>query len=100
VSDLRVVEVAGGVRIEVRVTTRASRSEITGLHDGRLAVRLAAPPVDGEANEELVRLMASELGIPRASIRIVRGLRSRNKVLDILSGEMKIRGLVPGRSGK
>lgn len=49
----------GTLTFNVRVVTRASRSEIVGEHDGALRVRIAAPPVEGAANEELVRLLGS-----------------------------------------
>ncbi len=74
---------AGGVRFAVRVQPRASRSEVCGVHGESLKVRLAAPPVDGEANEALVRLLANELEVPRRSVRIVTGASSRTKTVEI-----------------
>ncbi len=74
---------AGGVRFAVRVQPRASRSEVCGVHGESLKVRLAAPPVDGEANEALVRLLADELEVPRRSVRIVTGASSRTKTVEI-----------------
>jgi uncharacterized protein (TIGR00251 family) len=78
----------GRARMAVRLTPRARRDEIAGLVDageGRtaLAVRLAAPPVDGAANSALVAFLARTLGIPRTSIAIVSGERSRLKMLAI-----------------
>lgn len=73
----------GATRIEVRVQPRASSNEIVGYRDGVLRVRLRAPPVDGAANEALVRLLADEFGVPRRKIRIVLGLGSRNKVVEV-----------------
>lgn len=72
---------AGGIRLLVQVQPRASRSEIAGLHDGRIRIRLAAPPVDGAANEELIRFLAAVLGISRASVRIQSGQSGRRKTL-------------------
>jgi uncharacterized protein (TIGR00251 family) len=54
-----------------------------GLHDDRLKVRLAAPPVEGSANKELEKLLAKALGVPRSSVEVVRGLSSRNKTVRI-----------------
>jgi uncharacterized protein YggU (UPF0235/DUF167 family) len=54
--SVRIEQREGFVRIPVHAQPRASRSEVVGEHDGALKVRLAAPPVDGEANRELVRL--------------------------------------------
>jgi uncharacterized protein (TIGR00251 family) len=53
------------------------------VHGESLKVRLAAPPVDGEANEALVRLLADELEVPRRSVRIVTGASSRTKTVEI-----------------
>jgi uncharacterized protein len=50
-----------------------------GLHAGRLRVRVSSAPVDGAANERLMQILARELDVPRASLILVRGLRSRDK---------------------
>jgi uncharacterized protein (TIGR00251 family) len=71
------------VRFGVRVQPRASRDEIAGVHDGALRVRLQAPPVEGAANEALIRFLASALSVPRRHVRIVTGESSRNKVVEI-----------------
>ena len=73
----------GGARFAVRVQPRASRNEIAGMQNGVLRIRLQAPPVDGAANEALIAFLADELGVPRRHIRIVSGLGSRNKVLEV-----------------
>ncbi|MGE3491014.1 MAG: DUF167 domain-containing protein [Vicinamibacterales bacterium] len=65
--------------IEVRVIPRAGRSGITGIRDGALRVRLAAAPVDGAANAELIAVLADALHLPKRSIQIVNGERSRTK---------------------
>ncbi len=65
--------------IDVRVIPRAGRSEFAGLRDGALLVRLAAAPVDGAANDELIALVARALHIPKRDITIVSGERSRSK---------------------
>ena len=65
--------------LDVRVIPRAGRSEIAGLRDGALRIRLAAAPVDGAANTELIDLLAQALRIPRRDITIVSGERSRSK---------------------
>lgn len=85
---IRAVE--GGVEIPVRAAPRASRSEIAGVRGDALGVRLAAPPVEGAANEELRKLLADRLGVPLSDVEIVRGLRSRSKVV-------RIRGASPVR---
>jgi len=60
---------------------RASRSAIAGLHGERLRVTLAAPPVGGAANAELVALLARQLGRPRRDVEIARGESSRQKTV-------------------
>lgn len=82
-SPVVLTERPGAVRFGVRVQPRSSRDEIAGVHDGALRVRLQAPPVEGAANEALVRFLASALGVPRRHVRIVTGESSRNKVVEI-----------------
>lgn len=65
--------------LEVRVIPRAGRSGIAGVRDGALLVKLAAAPVDGAANAELIAVLAEVLGLPKRSIEIVSGERSRSK---------------------
>jgi len=69
--------------LHILVQPRASRSEIVGPHGDMLKIRLAAPPVDGAANEELVRFLAKELGVPQRAIEIVAGLSSRRKTIRV-----------------
>jgi len=70
-------------RIPVHVQPRAARSAIVGLHGGATKIRLAAPPVDNAANEELVRFLAERLGLPRRQVRVVGGLQSRRKLVEV-----------------
>jgi uncharacterized protein (TIGR00251 family) len=71
----------GVLTFRVKVVPRASRSEIVGGHDGDLRVRIAAPPLDGAANDELLRLLARALGVSRRSITITSGHTSKLKVI-------------------
>lgn len=82
-SAVTVQDCDGGVRFPVRVQPRASRSEFAGTHDGAVKVRLQAPPVDGAANEALVDFLAHALGVPRRMVRIVSGMSSRSKVVEV-----------------
>ena len=68
-----------GQLLDVRVVPRAGRSGVAGLRDGALLVRLAAAPVDGAANAELIDVLARALDVPKRSIEIVAGDRSRSK---------------------
>lgn len=56
---------------------------MAGLHGAALKVRLAAPPVDGTANDELVRFVAERLGVPRRAVRLVAGAGARRKVVEV-----------------
>jgi len=80
---LQIEERGGTIRFAVRAQPRASRSEVVGEHGGALKVRLAAPPVDGEANDELVRCLARWLDVPRGAVRLVAGATGRNKVVEV-----------------
>lgn len=73
--------------LAVSVVPNAKRSGADGLHDGALRVRLAAPPVDGKANEALIEWVAESLGLPRRAVSLVRGQTSRRKWL-ALEGPM------------
>jgi uncharacterized protein (TIGR00251 family) len=65
--------------LNVRVAPRASKSEIVGEHDGALKVRIASPPVDGAANEELIKFLAKSFGAAKNAVEIVSGHSSRLK---------------------
>ena len=75
--------VADAVEIQVLVVPRASRSRVIGMHGDRIKIQLAAPPVDGAANEELATLLADVLDVPRRSIAVVRGQTARRKTVRI-----------------
>ncbi len=72
-----------GAIVPVVVTPRASKSEVVGVHDGALKIRLAAPPVDGAANEELKAALAKFLGVPKSSVSITGGRTSKRKTVCI-----------------
>lgn len=78
---LRLTETADGVLLPVLVVPRASRAVIEGVSDGALRIRLAAPPVDGAANEALRRFLAKKLGLKSGDIEIRSGERGRRKLL-------------------
>ena len=78
-----ITPIAGGVELQLQVQPRASRTEVAGAHGGALKIRLAAPPVDGEANDELIRFLAKTLGVPKSAVTIVRGATGRKKVVRV-----------------
>ena len=70
--------------LELHVQPGASHNEFAGKHGERLKVRLQARAVDGKANEALVDFLAAHFGVPRRNVRIVSGLRSRQKRVQIV----------------
>jgi uncharacterized protein YggU (UPF0235/DUF167 family) len=69
--------------LRVRVQPRASRPGVGGARGGALLVRVGAPPLEGAANEALLRLLGRELGVAPSAIRILRGAAGREKVLSV-----------------
>ena len=74
---------ASGCKLDVSVSPNAKRTAADGLHDGALRVRLAAPPVDGRANAQLLGWLADELGCPKRAVTLLRGEASRRKQVAI-----------------
>jgi len=69
---------------KLKITPRASKNEIVGeLSDGTIKIKLKAPPIDGKANEELIKFLSSEWKIPKTKIKIIRGLTSKNKIIKV-----------------
>ena len=73
-----------GVTLRLHVQPNARRTEFSGRHGDAVKLRLAAPPVDGKANDLLRRFLAECVGVPRASVRIISGESSRQKVIRIV----------------
>ena len=85
-----ITSVPGGVHLAVRVIPRAARTQIAGTRHGALLVRLAAPPVEGAANQALIAFLATLLDVPRGCVTLVSGDRSRTK-------QVAIEGMTPAR---
>ncbi|GAB4263397.1 MAG: DUF167 family protein YggU [Deferrisomatales bacterium] len=73
----------GGVVLSVWVQPRASRDQIVGMQGDALKVRIAAPPVDGEANAALTRFLAKTLRVPKRAVEIASGSSGRRKTVRI-----------------
>jgi len=76
-------ETKDSVTLRLRVQPRAARTELTGEHAGAIKLKVAAPPVDGKANDECRRFLARLLGVSRNAVEIVAGDSSRDKVVRI-----------------
>jgi uncharacterized protein len=70
-------------RLTVRVHPNAKQSQITGLKEGVLHIRIAAPPVDGKANEALIKFLSAKLAVNKSRVNIERGLTGRDKTVTI-----------------
>jgi len=81
--DLRAYPEKGTVIFFVRVQPRSSKTEIVGVMDGALKIRLQAPAVENRANQELCAFLAEVLKRPKSAVRILSGERSRNKRVEI-----------------
>jgi uncharacterized protein (TIGR00251 family) len=73
----------GGIVIEVKVEPRSSKKGIAGVMDNVVKVKLTAPPVEGEANEQLIEVLSDLTGVRKSDIKIVRGLSSKRKAVEI-----------------
>ncbi|WNM58441.1 DUF167 domain-containing protein [Candidatus Nitrospira allomarina] len=73
------IEKSEGMEIRIYIQPRASKAEIVGLHGEALKIRIASPPVDGQANAELCRFLARLFGIPRQYVQLKSGFSSRQK---------------------
>ncbi len=76
-----------GWLLDLLVQPRAARTELAGLHDGRLKLRLTAPPVDGAANAALVNFLAECLDLPRSALNVASGGTGRRKTVRISGGD-------------
>jgi uncharacterized protein (TIGR00251 family) len=98
-AKLDIREKSGAVTFEVRVVPRSARSEIVGEHGGALKVKLTSPPVEGAANEELMRLLSKELGVARSYIDVVSGHASKTKRVRVSgSDKAKIHAILKQKS--
>jgi len=78
-----ITESADGVTLSLVVQPRAGRTSVVGEHGGALKIRLAAPPVDGEANAELIAFLSKTLGVRRGDVEIRSGESSRRKLVTV-----------------
>ena len=74
----------GGARFSVHVKPRASRAKVLGTRETSLDVSVTAPPVEGEANAELVAMLAKRLAVPRRAVRVIAGEHGRQKLIEVL----------------
>jgi uncharacterized protein len=80
----------GGVRIAVQITPNAKKSEVIGVLDDALKIRLQAQPIEGKANEALVRFLADMLSVPKSAVEITHGHTNKRKVLQVTSSSITV----------
>ncbi|HEX7956505.1 MAG TPA: DUF167 domain-containing protein [Pyrinomonadaceae bacterium] len=80
---LEATESGGALTFRVRVAPRASKTAAAGVDGGALKVRVAAPPVEGAANEELARFLSKAFGVPARAVEIISGHASKTKTLRV-----------------
>ncbi|MBC8206931.1 MAG: YggU family protein [Kiritimatiellales bacterium] len=76
-------EAPGGLDVRIKAVPRAAKNEIQGVHDGALKIRLTTPPVDGKANQALIKFLSKTLNISKAQIELAQGETSRHKTVRI-----------------
>jgi uncharacterized protein (TIGR00251 family) len=90
--------VAGGWLLAIHAQPGAKRSGIAGLHGDALKVRIAASPVEGQANDELLAFVAEALGVPKKNVTLVKGARSRHKTVSVAAPQVDPARLLNGES--
>jgi uncharacterized protein (TIGR00251 family) len=83
VTPAAITATATGIRIRIHLQPGASKTETVGRHGDALRVRVATPPIEGRANDALIRYVAARRGVPRRAVEIVAGLASRRKVIEV-----------------
>ncbi len=78
----------GRITLTLHIQPGAKKTEIAGRHGDALKIRLAAPPVDGKANEALIRYIAEQLKLPKSAVSLKSGQTSRQKVLEVVGAEL------------
>jgi uncharacterized protein (TIGR00251 family) len=76
----------GRITLTLHIQPGAKKTEFAGLHGDALKIRLAAPPVDGRANEALIKFVAETLKLPKSAVTLKSGQTSRRKVIEIEGG--------------
>lgn len=77
------------LNIQVQIQPGSSKDQIIGLHNGRLKIKISAPPVGGKANQDLIEFIAKALGVSKSKIEIVKGRTSKLKTLKISAIDQK-----------
>ena len=77
----------GRITLTLHIQPGAKKTEFAGRHGDALKIRLAAPPVDGKANEALIKFVAETLKLPKSAVSLKSGQSSRSKVLEVIGAD-------------
>jgi uncharacterized protein (TIGR00251 family) len=80
----------GGVRLAVQITPNARKTEVIGVLDDALKIKLQAQPIEGKANEALVKYLAKALGVARGAVTITHGQTNKRKLVEVASGTLTL----------
>jgi len=83
-----------GIRLFVQIMPNAKKSEVIGVLDDALKIRLQAQPIEGKANEALVRFLADLLDVARSAVAITHGHTSKRKTLEISSQRLTVQDVI------
>ena len=78
----------GGLRLAVQITPNARKTEVIGVLDDALKLKLQAQPIEGKANEALIKYLSGELGVPKSALTITHGLTSKRKLIEVVSSSL------------
>ena len=87
-SDWFRIATDGRITLTLHIQPGAKKTEFAGLHGDALKIRLAAPPVDGKANEALIKFIAETLRLPKSAVNLKSGQTSRRKVLEVCGADV------------
>ena len=79
---------AGGVRLAVQITPNAKKTEVIGVLDDALKLKLQAQPIEGKANDALVKFLAAALAVPKSAVTITHGHTNKRKLVEVASGTL------------
>lgn len=80
----------GGVRIAVQITPNAKKTDVIGVLDDALKLKLQAQPIEGKANEALVKFLAAALSVPKSAVTITHGLTSKRKLIEVRAAALTV----------
>jgi uncharacterized protein (TIGR00251 family) len=79
-----------GVRLAVQITPNAKKTEVVGVLDEALKLKLQAQPIEGKANEALVKFLAGALSVPKGAVTITHGLTNKRKLIEVKSAVLTV----------